>query len=628
MRQPIVRGSCAIVPPGPFLAQLEGLQIELCAFPTRPEDSQTIASCWDDKGGFALEMHGGVPCFVVGDGDGGRIELSTDHAVAPRRWVRIKAGFDPDDRQLNLNVEPLVTAPGDLATAHSWAGTLNTDARVASTSALIFAARLRDGQRSQHFDGCLDCCRLGSSPAGDPEAIWDFSLDIGTEEITDTGQLGLHGKTVQMPTRAVPGVNWTGEVHDWTVDASHYSAIHFHSDDLIDAEWESSCSFRVPDDLPSGIYALRMRTATSEDHAAFFVLPALDAEAETVAFLASTVTYRAYANHLLIALDLLPRDQAPTPENENDRFLLDNPECGLGHYGIHRDGHGVVYSSHKRPVLNLKPRGSLWSLTADTNVTAWLDHENVSHDVLTDDALHEQGVSLLSRYRVLVTGTHPEYWTTAMLDALETWLSNGGRLMVMGANGFYWRTAVHKTVPGVIELRRAEDGTRAWIAEPGEYVMESTGELGGLWRRIGRPPNRITGSGFSAMGFESGYYRRSEGWNDPRVAFAVEGLSDRDILGDHGNAGGGAAGEEIDRYDERLGSPSHAIVLASSEGLPESMLQTKEEFHGTGVPQPGASVRADVVFLRHQKVVLYSPRAVSPGQAVLPRKDMTMTLPN
>lgn len=241
--------------------------------------------------------------------------------------------------------------------------------------------------------------------------------------------------------------------------------------------------------------------------------------------------------------------------------------------------------------------GRLCELTADTNVTAWLGQTKLPHDVITDDALHEQGEALLSRYRVIVTGTHPEYWTTAMLDALETWLSKGGRLIVMGGNGFYWRTGIHPNVPGVVEVRRAEDGQRSWIAEPGEYVMETTGELGGLWRRLGRPPNRVTGSGFSAQGFSrSGYYRRSAGWNDPRVAFAVEGLSDRDVLGDHGTVGGGAAGHEIDRYDKRLGSPTHAVIMASSEGLPKDMLQVKEEFYGTSFPAPGTSVRADVVF--------------------------------
>ena len=594
---PIVQGSYAIVPPNPLLAGLEGLRVELCAFPTLVEGTRTLISSWGGGGGFAVELEDGVPRFAVGDGAGGATALRAERALAVRRWTRIVAAYDPAEGVLLLSVDPLVTAPGDRATARPWTGTHRASARPASTGPLLFAARLLDRVRDRHFDGRLDACRLGSRPHGHPEVRWDFALDIGTERITDTGPHGLHGRTAQLPARAVPGVGWTGEVHDWTVDRRHYGAIHFHADDLADAEWETSCALTVPDDLPSGVYALRSRTATSEDHAVFFVLPSRDAEPAPVAWLAPTVTYRAYANiRLTVSPEHVFGSWAPA-EVANDRFLREHPECGLGCYERHADGHGVAYSTHLRPVMNLKPGGGLWSFNADTNVVAWLHRTGVPHDVLTDDALHERGEALLARYRVLVTGTHPEYWTTPMLDALEGWLCRGGRLMVLGANGFYWRTGVHPTVPGAVEVRRAEDGTRAWIAEPGEYVMESTGELGGLWRRLGRPPNRVSGAGFAAQGFSvSGHYRRSDAWKDPRVAFAVEGLSDREVLGDHGTIGGGAAGQEIDRFDERLGSPSHAIVLASSEGHPDDMLQTKEEFFATGAPEPGTAVRADVVF--------------------------------
>ena len=45
-----------------------------------------------------------------------------------------------------------------------------------------------------------------------------------------------------------------------------------------------------------------------------------------------------------------------------------------------------------------------------------------------------------------------------------------------------------------MEVMQRGDGS---FAEPGEYGMETTGELGGLWRRIGRPPNRVCGAVFS-----------------------------------------------------------------------------------------------------------------------------------
>jgi len=183
-----------------------------------------------------------------------------------------------------------------------------------------------------------------------------------------------------------------------------------------------------------------------------------------------------------------------------------------------------------------------------------------------------------------------------MLDALEGYLDGGGRLAYLGANGFYWRIAFSEAWPGAIELRRAEDGTRAWISQPGEYHHAWGGELGGLWRRIGRPPNRLVGVGFAAQGFsKAGAYTKQAAASDPRAAFVFEGV-EGDVFGDRGRLGG-AAGEEIDRFDLRLGSPPHALVLASAERFGPDMMKTKEEFLATVPPDPAdPDVRADVVF--------------------------------
>ena len=50
-------------------------------------------------------------------------------------------------------------------------------------------------------------------------------------------------------------------------------------------------------------------------------------------------------------------------------------------------------------------------------------------------------------------------------DALDGYLNDGGRLMYLGGNGFYWVTAVDPEDPGQIEVRRFT-GTRSWQAEP------------------------------------------------------------------------------------------------------------------------------------------------------------------
>ena len=266
-------------------------------------------------------------------------------------------------------------------------------------------------------------------------------------------------------------------------------------------------------------------------------------------------------------------------------------------YSYHRDGSGAHYSSRNRPVLNLKPKTIPWSFNADTNLTAWLEQTGLPFDVITDEDLHLRGAKALDGYSVVVTGSHPEYFSTSMLNALETYLDESGRLMYMGGNGFYWRIAFDPENPSIIEVRRAEDGTRAWIAEPGEYYHSFTGEYGGMWRRLGRTPNRLVGVGFSAQGFDGGtYYRLQEGASDPRVAFVMEGVESPDVIGNYGTQAGGAAGEEIDRYDVTLGSPEHAIVIASSERHKPGMLRVIEETHMMAIPVEDPKTRADMVF--------------------------------
>jgi N,N-dimethylformamidase len=237
---------------------------------------------------------------------------------------------------------------------------------------------------------------------------------------------------------------------------------------------------------------------------------------------------------------------------------------------------------------------------ADTHLTGWLEAKGFAYDVATDEDLDEQGVDLLRPYRTVLTGSHPEYHTEGTLDALQSYVDHGGRLVYLGGNGFYWRIARSTTVPGVIEVRRNEGGIRAWAAEPGEYYHALDGAYGGLWRRNDRPPQRLVGVGFSAQGlFEGSGYRRLPAANDPRVAWAFEGIED-EVIGDFGLSGGGAAGFELDRADVRLGTPAHVLILARSEGhgpsfvvVPEELLSHIATWSGEC---PQDLIRAEIVY--------------------------------
>ena len=273
-------------------------------------------------------------------------------------------------------------------------------------------------------------------------------------------------------------------------------------------------------------------------------------------------------------------------------------DLGLSTYDVHRDGSGCFYSSRLRPILNMRPKRVLWSFNADLHVTDWLEQLGEPFDVVDDETIDAEGANLIAGYRCLITGTHPEYYSPRMRAALEGFIEGGGRLIYLGGNGFYWKIGWHKELPGVIEVRRGEGGTRTWAGAPGETYLSTLGEPGGLWRALGQPPQRLAGVGYASEGFDFGApYHRLADSHDPRAAFIFEGVGEGPI-GDYG-AFGGAAAVELDIADPALGTPAHALRLAESRDHSNIYVLTPEElvtnYPGTdGIESP--LVRADMVF--------------------------------
>ncbi len=489
------------------------------------------------------------------------------------------------------------------ALARSWgvadSGEAGGDAGLPGGERLLMAADAAGGR----FDGRIeDPALLG--PDGAAVASWDFSVGIGTAAVHGTHP----GRLVNLPTRGVRGSRWTGAEMDWKHAPREYAAIHFHADDLYDAEWRTDFSVVVPSGLKSGVYGVRLRVGGDEDIIPFFVLPPRGTVTAPVAYLAATFTYQAYANHARFNVDAAFRARM-TEWDARPHSPEDHPEYGASTYNRHPDGTGISLSSLRRPVLTLRPgyltfndpRGSgLRHFSADSHLTDWLEAGGQAFDVITDHDLHREGVALLAGYKCVLTGSHPEYHTPRTLDALAAYVGQGGRLCYLGGNGFYWRIAVSDAVPDVLEVRRAEGGIRAWDAAPGEGHHQLDGGYGGLWRRLGRPPQMLAGVGFSSQGlFEGSHYRRLPASFDPAVAWIFEGV-EGEALGDFGLSGGGAAGFELDRADRRLGTPPNAVILARSEGhqahyvaVPEELLSHVNTVTGEA---PRDLIRAEIVY--------------------------------
>jgi N,N-dimethylformamidase len=631
-RQKLQPGSYAIVAPHPAIDRLASWSLRVFVWPTTPgRRRQALLGAWSEpeqRGfGLFLDKQGALEARL-GDGAGGIARLSTDKPMLERRWYLVSASFDAASGRLEIAQTPV----GDKTFHRDDARTAvdHTAVRPACRGLPLLLAAWYEGPSEVpgperpilaggHLNGKLDRPRLAARALDPVElaalgadalpdtlvtavlAAWDFSLEIPSETVVDVSPNRLHARIVNLPARAMTGHNWTGEAMDWTQAPGQYGAIHFHDDDLVDAGWEEDFRFEVPPDLRSGVYAARLRANEAEFWVPFFVRPPKGVARAKIAFLASTATYIVYMNNRArftsLAVELY--QGRLTVLDAIDQLLLQYPAMGLSTYDRHADGSGVCYSSRHRPVMNVRPTGRHWNFNLDLCIIDWLEHLGVAYDVITEEDLHEEGLELLQPYNVVLTGSHPEYDSLEMLDALDAYLRYGGRLMYMGGNGFYWRIAHHPARRGVIEVRRAEGGVRAWDALPGESYHSFTGEYGGLWRRQGRAPQKLTGVGFISQGFDRcSYYRRLEASRDPRVAFMFEGVEDG-ILGDFGILQGGTAGLEIDCVDSALGTPPHALVVARSENHSNTYELVAEEVripHGSTDAALNEGIHADITF--------------------------------
>ena len=608
--QPIDRGSYAVVAPHPALAG-DTLFVTALVQPwlLRDEPATIVAATAEDGTGWCLEVSSTTLRFrhMARPGSDQAVELA--HAWPLKTWQRVWAGYDRVHGMLEIGVAPLTDAPAQSA---KWQGSLDP---FAAPLTLTLAAVAKNQISHAHFNGRLENPSLhatrpdSQTSTGQDHLIarWDFSQAIETSTLVDCGPYGLAGRLINLPTRAVRSSAWDGSAMDWNMAPHHYAAIHFHEDDLSDCRWETDFRLSIPENTPSGVYGIRLSQDGATDVLPFYVLPSAAKPKAAICVLASTLTFVAYANHARGNTDAAFRSRMATwgaAPNADDY-----PIYGRSTYNNHPDGSGICLSSRLRPMLTMRPgyltfddpRGSgLRHFPADTHLSYWLEQKGFEFDVITDEDLDDHGYEILEGYQTVVTGSHPEYHTPRMLDALQTYRDTGGRLVYLGGNGFYWRIARRPEQPSVLEIRRAEGGIRAWSADAGEAYHQLDGGYGGLWRRNGRPPQALVGLGFSAQGvFDGSYYRRTPASFSEQHNWIFEGVSE-ERLGDYGFSGGGAAGFELDRSDTTLGTLTNAAILAVSEGHGDSFVTVPEELlshlHTVTGEDPAELIRAEIIF--------------------------------
>ena len=586
--QPVHAGSCALAPL-PALAEDEWPVLELVFQSTLAKPALQALACLQERGGgtaaaFCLRDNRLVLAEWRSGAPAGETQVG-DLAIRPRRWYRLKAQFSAQavDVSLAAIVDGVERPSGSAQCRLSW------QAWPAAVDTLALAARWA-GFPVDCFNGRLEHPRIFRAGAGRKAeqellAAWDFSAEMTTQRVPCSVRPDAFAELVNAPTRAVCSSGWTGKHMDWKTAPQDYAAIHFHEDDLSDCAWQTSLALRIPAGMASAVYGLVVENELGSDTIPFFVTPAPDGPRARIAYLASTMTYLAYANHARgnYQGELEERIRAWGAYPHNPDVVQ---QFGASTYNYHADGSGISLSSRLRPILGMRPgyltfadqNGSgLRHFPADSHLTDWLRVKGYEFDVITDEDLDDDGVAALQPYELVLTGSHPEYHTPRMMQALLQYRRQGGHLCYLGGNGFYWKIARPAHAPHMLEIRRAEGGIRAWAAEPGEYYHQLDGGYGGLWRRNGCPPQKVGGVGFTVQGlFEGSYYRRTPESYAPEANWIFEGV-DAERIGDFGLSGGGAAGFELDQVDEHLGTPDGTIVVAASEGHGPSFMTTPEE---------------------------------------------------
>ena len=554
-------------------AIVKSFTLDVDVFPTLLDEEERGIVSWSapEPGSIIATQHAVI--FRMA-----RHEVLLNLELKSRVWHHLKAWYDADSGTASLDVT-WTTGRGQ----EQRTGQERLPSGLGFGGDLVFGAAAGPGGQG-HFNG-----KLTGPTVAAPNGVvgdWCFGGDHSSD-IVEEKVRGCNGRIYNNPVRACHGPAWDRTEIDPRRVPEMYNAIHFLEDSLSDAGWSPTVTFAVPEHWHSGVYAAVITDGQTSDEIPFYVKAARGSEAPLL-FLAPTNTYIAYANERTSFNEnsdaLNTMKDRPIVPNDDDRWMQSRPELGMSIYDTHRDGSGCVYSTRLRPILAFRAGYRSWltdtqrHFASDLYLIDFLEREGIEYAVAVDEDLHTDGCDLLRPHKAVSTGSHPEYWTHQMLDSLQHYLTAGGRLTYLGGNGFYWVTSYSPGDTHTIEVRRGFTGDTNFTSTPGETHHSTTGEPGGIWRLRGRDPRYLVGVAFGAKGWARArpYHRVKTA--TPGYNWVFEGVPEGAAIGDAGQVLDGAAGDELDCVDAKLGTPAETVVLAVADGFDDMYQPVIEDY--------------------------------------------------
>ncbi|MEV4466453.1 N,N-dimethylformamidase beta subunit family domain-containing protein [Micromonospora echinofusca] len=346
--------------------------------------------------------------------------------------------------------------------------------------------------------------------------------------------------------------------------------------------WSDRLRFPVPADWQPGLYAARLEGPDGLlRYVPFLVRPTRPTN--PIAVLLPTFTYNAY-------------------------------NSWGGHNQYCPDWTGRRPLSVRRPSTELNvddPGIRDHTLFSDLLLTRWMSRQGLAFDVYEDADLHGSN-GWLTRYRVLVLGSHPEYWSDTMRQRLVNFQAGGGRVIYPGGNGMYERVQVD-SARTVVTYRRS-DGRRDIYTElglPASQLLGTNYTDAGTYApyQVLREHPLLAGTGLvagSRFG-RTGYNGAASGWETDGLRGLAGEASPAQVIARGENPGGGGATMVF------LERPGGALVFSASS----------VSFVGALADDPAMSTLLRNVFDR----MLASAPAVRATEVPMPRTSPAPAIP-
>lgn len=279
--------------------------------------------------------------------------------------------------------------------------------------------------------------------------------------------------------------------------------------------WQNSFTIDVGTDWTSGIYSARLASTAGTRFDVMFVVKPTTPQ-NKIAFIVPTNTYNAY-----------------------------NYWGGHNQYTIGQAG-GTRTFTFLRPSTSttVEPSGIIdHQLYSDLQLCKWMTANSIQADFYTDGDLLNP--ALLSPYKAVVLGSHPEYWTAAARTNLLAYINGGGRVICTGGNAVHEEVSYTPDYNAVVY--RDQRGSRYLFGDRGYFLSEVLGVIFNGSSYMDFHPYQVqnnhpflAGTGLKIgdrFGF-SGLNGAASGWEVDWAARNLKGLT---VLAEGTNPFGGAS---------------------------------------------------------------------------------------